>query len=130
MKAMIVRFDFSGCGDEALADWRRYVVEESVPRFEGHAGLRHKLFLFEEDPPAAVAVYLFADDEAFGRYAQPLLEGRTEFTTTRRFGAPGEIRVLNVAGVADGPEAPGSRMLAEEHTGSHRPAWADHRSDA
>jgi hypothetical protein len=118
MKAMIVRFDFSGRGNEALAEWRRYVVEESVPRFERHAGLRHKLFLFKEEPPAAVAVYLFADDEAFGRYAQPLLDGRTEFTTTRRFGAPGEIRVLDVAGVADGPEAPGSGALAATRTGS------------
>jgi len=104
VKAMIVRFDFAGPGPEALAEWRRYVVEESVPRFERHAGLRHKLFLFEEDPPAAVAVYLFADDAAFARYAEPLLEGRAEFTTSRRFGAPGSIEVLEVAGVADGPE--------------------------
>ncbi|HSI31602.1 MAG TPA: hypothetical protein VK951_09745, partial [Miltoncostaeaceae bacterium] len=56
---------------------------------------------------AAVAVYLFADDVAFEAYAASLLDGLGEFTTTRRFGAPGEIRVLDVAGVADGPEAPG-----------------------
>lgn len=105
MKAMIVRFDFSA-GPGRLDEWRRYVAEESVPRFERQAGLRHKLFLWEDDPPAAVAVYLFADDAAFEAYAAPLLDGSGEFTTTRRFGAPGSIRVLDVAGVADGPEAP------------------------
>ena len=74
MKAMIVRFDFSA-GPGRLDEWRRYVAEESVPRFERHAGLRHKLFLWEDDPPAAVAVYLFADDAAFEAYAAPLLDG-------------------------------------------------------
>jgi hypothetical protein len=108
MKAMIVRFDFGGPGPAALEDWKRYVVEESVPRFESHAGLRHKLFLFEPDPPAAVVVYLFADDEAFEAYAEPLLASPAGFTTTRRFGAPGTIQVLEVAGVADGPDAPGA----------------------
>lgn len=103
---MIVRFDFSSSPDR-LADWRRYVAEESVPRFERQAGLRHKLFLWEDDPPAALAVYLFADEAAFEAYARPLLEGSGEFTTTRRFGAPGEIRLFEVAGVADGPESPG-----------------------
>jgi hypothetical protein len=105
VKAMIVRFDFSASPGR-LAEWRRYVAEESVPRFERQAGLRHKLFLWEDDPPAAVAVYLFADDAAFQAYAAPLLDGSGQFTTTRRFGAPGSIRVLDVAGVADGPEAP------------------------
>ena len=106
MKAMIVRFDFAAA-PERLAEWRSYVAEESVPRFERHAGLRQKLFLWEDDPPAAVAVYLFADDAAFAAYASPLLDGSAEFTTTRRFGAPGSITVLDVAGVADGPDAPG-----------------------
>lgn len=104
MKAMIVRFDFSGA-PEALAEWRRYVVDESVPRFERHAGLRQKLFLWEDDPPAAVAVYLFSDDAAFAAYADPLVEGSAGFTTTRRFGAPASITLLEVAGVADGPGA-------------------------
>ncbi len=107
MKAMIVRFDFAE-GPERLEEWRRYVTEESVPRFERHAGLRHKLFLWRDDPPGAVAVYLFADDAAFEAYARPLLEDPSGFTTTRRFGAPGAIEVLEVAGVADGPAfAPG-----------------------
>lgn len=106
MRAMIVRFDFSASPGR-LAEWRRYVAEESVPRFERHAGLRHKLFLWEDDPPAAVAVYLFGDDAALDAYAAPLLDGSAEFTTTRRFGAPASIRVLGVAGVADGPAAPG-----------------------
>ena len=105
MKAMIVRFDFSAQGPESLEEWRRYVAEESVPRFQVHPGLRQKLFLYEEDPPAAVAVYVFADDTAFAAYAQPLIDGSAEFTTTRRFGAPATIRLLDVAGVADGPEA-------------------------
>jgi hypothetical protein len=105
VKAMIVRFDFSGQAPEALEEWRRYVVEESVPRFERHAGLRQKLFLWEDDPPAAVAVYLFSDDDAFAAYAEPLIDGSTGFTTTRRFGAPATIRILEVAGVADGPGA-------------------------
>jgi len=105
VRAMIVRFDFSGQEPGQLEEWRRYVAEESVPRFARHAGLRQKLFLWEEDPPAAVAVYLFADDAAFTAYAQPLIEGSAEFTTTRRFGAPASIRVLDVAGVADGPAA-------------------------
>ena len=105
MKAMIVRFDFSAQEPERLEEWRRYVVAESVPRFERHAGLRQKLFLYEGDPPTAVAVYLFADDAAFEAYAQPLIDGSAEFTTTRRFGAPASIQVLDVAGVADGPGA-------------------------
>ena len=50
-------------------------------------------------------MYLFADDAAFARYAAPLLDGNAEFTTTRRFGAPGTITVLEVAGAADGPES-------------------------
>lgn len=107
MKAMIVRFDFAASGPQGLDDWRRYVVEESVPRFERQSGLRHKLFLWRDDPPEAVAVYLFLEDAAFSAYAEPLLARASEFTTTRRFGAPGAIEVLEVAGVADGPESPG-----------------------
>ena len=106
MKAMVVRFDFSGQPAERLDAWRRYVVEESVPRFERHAGLRQKLFLWEADPPAAVAVYLFSDGGAFAEYADPLIDGSAGFTTTRRFGAPATIQVLEVAGVADGPSPP------------------------
>jgi len=107
MKAMIVRFDFGADGAGDMAEWRRYVTEESVPRFEAMAGLRHKLFLWGEEPPQAVAVYLFHDDAAFRAYAEPLLADPGRFTTTGRFGAPATIEVLEVAGVADGPGAPG-----------------------
>jgi hypothetical protein len=104
---MIVRFDFGATGAGRLEDWRRFVREESIPRFEAMTGLRHKLFLVSEDPPEAVTVYLFADDAAFAAYADPLRDGTGTFRTTALFGAPGSIEVLDVAGIADGPEAPG-----------------------
>ena len=103
MKGMIVRFDFSGAGPSALADWRRFVTEESVPKFERHAGLRQKIFYWDESPPTAVAVYLFAEEASFWAYARPLIDGVSEFTTSKRFGVPAHIQVLDVAGVADGP---------------------------
>lgn len=103
MKGMIVRFDFSGPGAGALEEWRRFVAAESVPRFERHEGLRQKIFYWESEPPTAIAVYLFADDAAFHAYADPLVSGTAEFSTSRRFGVPASIQVLDVAGVADGP---------------------------
>lgn len=107
MRAMIVRFDFGAPGTGRLADWRRFVREESIPRFEAMTGLRHKLFLLSEDPPEAVTVYLFADDAAFAAYVAPLQDGTGTLRTTALFGAPASIEVLEVAGIADGPEAPG-----------------------
>lgn len=104
MKGMIVRFDFSGVDRSALAEWRRFVTEEAVPKFERHAGLRQKIFYWEDAPPTAVAVYLFADETAFWAYATPLIDGASEFNTSKRFGVPAEIQVLDVAGVADGPD--------------------------
>lgn len=106
MRAMIVTFDFSEAA-ESGADWRRQAVEESIPRFEALAGLRNKVFLWREEPPAAVTVYLFADDEAFRAYSEPVLEDSGRFTTVRRYGVPATIEVLDVVGIADGPEAPG-----------------------
>lgn len=106
MRAMIVTFDFAGAAEQG-ADWRRQAREESIPRFERLAGLRHKVFLWREDPPAAVTVYLFADDGAFREYAEPVLEDPGRFTTVRRYGVPATIEVLDVVGIADGPEAPG-----------------------
>jgi hypothetical protein len=109
VKALIVTFDFRGTGADALYEWRRFVGDESVPRFERQYGLRHKLFLWRDDPPEAVTVYLFADDEECERYIRPHLDGTGEFRTTRIFGAPAHIEVLDVAGIADGPQAPGRR---------------------
>lgn len=103
MKGMIVRFDFSGRDASALEEWRAFVAAESVPRFERHEGLRQKIFYWEDEPATAVAVYLFADEEAFWAYARPLIDGAAEFTTAKRFGVPAAIQVLDVAGVADGP---------------------------
>lgn len=105
MRAMIVTFDFSDAAEHG-ADWRRQATEESIPRFERLAGLRHKLFLWRADPPAAVTVYLFADDAAFERYAAPVVADSGAFTTVRRFGVPAEIEILEVVGIADGPDAP------------------------
>lgn len=106
MRGMIVIFDFSEAAEKG-ADWRRQAVEESIPRFERLAGLRHKVFLWRDDPPAAVTLYLFADDAAFDAYAAPVLEDQGRFTTVRRYGVPATIEVLQVVGIADGPEAPG-----------------------
>lgn len=103
MKAMIVRFRFDEEGAGSLEDWQSYVVEEAVPRFERHRGLRHKAFLWRAEPPTAVVVYVFADERAFAEYAEPLVSGLASFRTSDRFGAPAEIELLEVAGVADGP---------------------------
>src|SRR3954465_12102704 len=88
MLAMYVDFEFENDGRELVAK----VAAESVPMFEGMAGLRSKTFTIDASGRHATNVY-FWDDEEVGRsfFSDEIIE-----LATGLYGVPPTIRYADV----------------------------------